>query len=60
MIEKIRFHLNMYTGPGYLSALMGVINLVLLIFFREVKLSGSKKKKKTTIEKMVDPGVYTV
>ena len=30
----------MYTGPGYLSALLGLVNIILLIaFFREYKLT---------------------
>ncbi|XP_064404673.1 major facilitator superfamily domain-containing protein 8-like isoform X2 [Halichondria panicea] len=45
VIEPIRFHFNVYTGPGYLSALMGVINVVLLFFFKEVKLSSTRDKK---------------
>ncbi len=53
-IEPIKFHFNMYTGPGYLSALMGVINIVLLIFFKEVKLGRSKDKKKPSVSKMTD------
>lgn len=63
-IEAIKFHFNMYTGPGYLSALMGIINLILLVFFREAKLPKSKEKneadnrEKEDIKKMkeVVPG----
>jgi ceroid-lipofuscinosis MFS transporter 7 len=33
MIQAIRFHLNIYTGPGYLGGLLGVANILLLIFF---------------------------
>ena len=51
----------MYTGPGYLSALMGVINIVLLVFFREAKLPKSdlKAKNEEDIKKMsgVVPGL---
>ncbi len=54
VIKAIRFHFNMYTGPGYLSVLMGVINLVLLFFFKEVKLTNKKRKKSSNSKKMVD------
>lgn len=38
-IPAIRFHFNIYTGPGYLGGLLGVVNILLLIFvFRERKL----------------------
>lgn len=60
VIDSIRFHFNMYTGPGYLSALMGVINIVLLFFFKEVKLTGNKRKKKgSTAEKMATQELST-
>ena len=39
-------YFNMYTGPGFLGALMGVANLLLLaMFFREQKLSSKKREK---------------
>ena len=52
-IDAIRFSFNMYTGPGYLSALLGVINIILLIVvFRESKLTKSKEQQK--MKKPVD------
>ena len=37
----------MYTGPGFLGALLGVVNVVLLaFFFREAKLIDRKAQKK--------------
>lgn len=46
-IGAIRFKFNMYTGPGYLSAFLGVIVIILLIFvFRESKLTNSRKREK--------------
>ena len=36
----------MYTGPGFLSALLGVVNIVLLIFFRDVKLITKRNVEK--------------
>ena len=45
-INAIKFRFNMYTGPGYLSAFLGVIIILLLIFvFRESKLTNTRKKK---------------
>lgn len=44
--ETIKLDLNMYTGPGYLGALLGVANILLLIIvFKEYKLFPQKKKK---------------
>lgn len=46
-ISAIKFHLNIYTGPGYLGGLLGVINIVLLIFlFWERKLPTATTKDK--------------
>ena len=54
-IDAIRFKFNMYTGPGYLSALLGVINIILLIIiFRDYKLTKQKQSEKMT--KSVDYG----
>lgn len=37
----------MYTGPGYLSAFLGVVIFILLIFvFRESKLTNARKREK--------------
>ena len=45
-IPAIYFHLNIYTGPGYLGALLGVVNIILLIFvFRERKLPTTPEGK---------------
>lgn len=46
-IPAIRFQLNMYTGPGYVGAMLGVINLLFIIFFfRECKLVDRETKKR--------------
>ena len=38
-IPAIKFTLSLYTGPGFLSALLGLVNLVLLIFlFKEYRI----------------------
>jgi hypothetical protein len=43
-IEAIKFRLNMYTGPGYLNALLGVVAIILLVsIFHESKLIQSKR-----------------
>eukprot|EP00731_Ephydatia_muelleri_P031426 Em0022g940a len=36
-IRAIRFTFNIYTGPGYLNAGLGIINLVLLFFVQNIK-----------------------
>lgn len=41
-ISAIRFHFNIYTGPGYLGGFLSVVNILLLIFlFWERKLPTS-------------------
>ena len=46
-IDAIKFSFNMYTGPGYLSAFLGIINIVLLIFvFHEFKLTKLREMKR--------------
>ena len=48
-IDAIKFKFNMYTGPGYLSVLLGIINIILLIlFFRDYKLTKHKQSEKMT------------
>ena len=45
-IDAIKFKFNMYTGPGYLSALLGLVIIILLIFvFRETNLTKANKEK---------------
>ena len=46
-IDAIKFRLNMYSGPGYLNALLGIIAIMLLVFiFQESKLTKSRKTTK--------------
>ena len=41
----IKLYFNLYTGPGFLGALLGVINIVMVVFFfKEYNLHGVKKK----------------
>ncbi|KAI8510511.1 Major facilitator super domain-containing protein 8 [Branchiostoma belcheri] len=40
--KAIQLSINMYTGPGFLSAVMGIINILLLIFvFKEYKVADT-------------------
>ena len=50
-VDAIKFEFNMYTGPGYLSALLGVINIILLI----VVFRGYKLTRHRQMEKMAEP-----
>lgn len=36
-IRAIKFIFNIYTGPGYLNAVLGVINIVMLFFIQNIK-----------------------
>ena len=45
-VPAIRFHLNMYTGPTYVSALLDIINIVLIVaVFRDYRISSKKRGK---------------
>ena len=51
-IDAIRFRLNVYTGPGYLSALLGIVCIILLVFiFQESKLIKSIATKEKVFTK---------
>jgi len=54
-INAIRLDFNMYTGPGYLSAFLGVANMVLLVFlFREIKVTRRYQvRSETRLRKVV-------
>ena len=46
-IPAIRFELNIYTGPGYVGVILGVINLiVIIIFFSDTRLVNRETRKK--------------
>ena len=46
-IPAIRFKLNMFTGPGYVGAVLGLLNImVIALFFRECKLVSKEAKRK--------------
>ena len=46
-VHAVRFNLNMYTGPGYVGAVLGILNLFLIVlFFREYKLVDRDTRKK--------------
>ena len=55
----------MYTGPGYLSAFLGVANMVLLVFlFREIKVTrrygvmGETKLRKMVAGEMYPKDIF--
>ena len=49
-IDAIKFHLNMFTGPTYLNALLSVLNLLFLIlFFRDCREKTRKTKIQTAM-----------
>jgi len=54
-INAIKLDFNMYTGPGYLSAFLGVANMVLLVFlFREIKVTRRYQvRSETRLRKVV-------
>ena len=43
-ISAIRFHFNMYTGPGYLSVLLAFVNIILVVaVFRDYKINSKRE-----------------
>lgn len=45
-------YFNMYTGPGFLSALLGIINILLVVFlFKESKLIKPEAKKMRNVDR---------
>ena len=46
-IPDTGFELNIYTGPGYVGVVLGVINLiVIIIFFSDTRLVNRETRKK--------------
>ncbi len=41
----------MYTGPGFLSALLGVINIILLFIFKDSRLIKPEEKKMKPVDR---------
>ena len=53
-IQAIAFHFNIYTGPGYLGGLLGVVNILLLIFlFWERKIPFVTDTKDRQMKKIL-------
>lgn len=44
--HTIKLYFNLYTGPGFLGALLGIINIVVVvILFKEYNVQGGVKKR---------------
>ena len=43
-ISAIKFSINIYTGPGYLGGILGIVNILLLFFFKETQLFNKRGK----------------
>lgn len=43
-IPAIKFAINLYTGPGYLGVFLGIVNIILLFFFKEIRLFDKNNK----------------
>jgi len=42
--SSIKLYFNLYTGPGFLGAILSIINILMVIFlFKEYNLQGTKK-----------------
>ncbi|KAI6654608.1 hypothetical protein LOD99_1004 [Oopsacas minuta] len=41
-IPAIKFQFNIYTGPGYLGGFLGIINLLLLLCYKEIRLFNKR------------------
>ena len=53
-IPAVRFHFNIYTGPGYLGGLLGVVNILLLVFlFWERKLPKESRIEDKPMRKVL-------
>lgn len=41
----IKLYFNLYTGPGFLGALLAIINIIMVVFlFKEYNMHGMKKR----------------
>ena len=55
-IPAIKFSFNIYTGPGYLGAFLGIINIGLLFLFKEIRLFN-KRGERINLAINRNPGV---
>ena len=45
-IPVIRFHFNMFTGPSYVSALVDIVNIILIVVaFRDYRITSKKRER---------------
>ena len=43
--SSVKLYFNLYTGPGFLGAILSIINILMVIFlFKEYNLHGVKKR----------------
>jgi len=59
--NSIKLYFNLYTGPGFLGAILSIINIIMVIFlFKEYNLQGIKKRLhlKRLWKYLVDKCVY--
>ena len=59
--SSIKLYFNLYTGPGFLGAILSIINILMVIFlFKEYNLQRTKKRLhfKRLWQYLVDKCVY--
>ena len=45
--HAIRLYFNLYTGPGFFTAILCIINILILVFFfKEFNVHGTKRKRR--------------
>ena len=59
--SSVKLYFNLYTGPGFLGAILSIINILMVIFlFKEYNLHGVKKRLrlKRLWQVLVDKCIY--
>ena len=49
----MKFIFNMYTGPAYLGAVLGVVNIVLLVFLFKIRKLATSDHSKIKMKKVL-------